>query len=192
MEEIKVLIVDESSDRSLALESSLNEAGYSNISTVSTQKDVLSVIQHYNPDVVLIDVDSPTRDTIEQLSSIRDCQPRPVILITQDENVQTIQAAIQSGVSAYVTDGIRGEKVKPVIEVAMATFGAFQKLRQELVEVRGDLDKKKLVEGAKEILMKNKAMTEPEAHHFLQKLSMNRKKKLTEVAQDIIDYSNLI
>ena len=189
---LKILLVDDSEERATALISALGACGFEKVSCANTS-DVLSDQNRLGlSDIILIDVESPTRDTLEQLTLIRDRQPKPVVLFTQDENVQSIQAAIQSGVSAYVLDGISPSKVRPAIEIAMATFQSFQSLRAELDEARSSLEDQKAVNRAKGILMTKRRLTEEAAYQFLRKSAMDRKRKIADVARDIIALRDLI
>ena len=189
---LKILLVDDSEERAKALLQALRVCGFMEVSYASTA-DVLSDLNRLGrSDIILIDVESPTRDTLEQLTLIRDRQPKPVVLFTQDENVQSIQAAIQSGVSAYVLDGISPERVRPAIEIAMATFQSFQDLRAELDEARSSLEDQKVVNRAKGILMARRQLNEDAAYHCLRKAAMDRKRKIVEVARDIIALKDVI
>jgi response regulator NasT len=189
--ELKILLIDESTDRMQLLRDALVKCGYVRIVCVCTSEDVLERVYATNPDVILIDVESPTRDTLEQLTLIQQVRPKPVVLFTQDQKVQTIQAAIQSGVSAYVTAGISVGEVKPAIEVAMATFRSFQGLRAELAAARSDLSEVKLINRAKGVVMDQQRLTEDQAYRVMQRAAMNRKVKLADVARDIISASDL-
>lgn len=190
--QLKILLVDDSEDRVRALVQALKVCGYSDVSVIRTGGLMVDEIRDVNPDIVLIDVESPTRDTLEQLTLIRREQPRPVVLFTQDQNVQSIHAAIQSGVSAYVLDGISPERVRPAIEIAMATFKSFQELRTELNEVRTSLEEQKLINRAKGILMKQRQLSEDDAYHLIRKMAMDRNRKISEAAQDVIALKDVI
>lgn len=191
-EQLKILIVDDSLKRLHVLIQALNVCGYHNVTTMQTNEVIIDEIHKNNPDIILIDVESPTRDTLEQLTLIRREQPTPVVLFTQDHHVQSINSAIQSGVSAYVLDGISPERVKPAIDIAMATFSSFQELRTELEKVRSTLEDQKLITRAKGILMKQRQLSEDEAYHFIRKMAMDRKRKLPDAAQDIISLRDVI
>ena len=123
-EAFRILLIDSSEERFNALSSVLKESGYRDIVTCDPTPVTVNCVAELNPHIVLIDVECPSRDTMEQLSLIRDNCPKPVILLSQDENIQGIEAAIQSGVSAYLTEGIVPSQARPVIEAAMATFAA--------------------------------------------------------------------
>jgi len=181
-----VLAFDESKDRLKLLGDALNDAGFDRVHLLSDTFNILRSVIQLNPDVILIEVESPSRDTLEQLTLVRDQQPTAVALITQDEEAQSIKSAVDSGVCAYTADGISATKVRPVIEIAMATFEKFKHLRGELAEAREQLSQHKRIDRAKSLLMKVRGLSEDEAHKALRKLSMDRKRKLADVAEDII------
>lgn len=183
---IRILLVDESETRMRLLRAALTDCGFTAVVCVRTTEDVLERVYATNPEVILIDVESPTRDTLEQLTLIQQHQPRPVVLFTQDQNVQSIHAAIRSGVSAYVTAGISASEVRPAIDVAMATFQRFQSLRGEVAGTQGEVEGRAQVERAKSLLMREHRLTEEQAYHLLRRTAMNRKRKLAEVARDLL------
>ena len=183
----RILLIDSSTERCLALTEVLEGSGYEDVITCEPSELSLEFLFEINPQIVLIDVESPTRDTLEQLILIRDNCPRPVVLLSQDENIQRIHAAIQSGVSAYVTEGMSPSQARPIIETAMATFSAFQSLKQELTETKTQLENRKLIDRAKGIVMKQENISEDVAYHKMRKFAMNHKCSLAEVAQRIIN-----
>lgn len=183
---IKILLVDESETRMRLLQTALADCGFTAVVCVRTTEDVLERVYATNPDVILIDVESPTRDTLEQLTLVQQHQPRPVVLFTQDQQVQSIHAAIRSGVSAYVTADISAAEVRPAIELAMATFQRFQSLRGQVAATGAELDSRALVERAKSVLMRDHQLTEEQSYHLLRRTAMNRKRKLADVARDFL------
>lgn len=186
-----VLAFDESNDRLKLLGNALRSAGFERVHLMSDTSDILNSVIKLRPDVVLIEVESPNRDTLEQLTLVRDQQPTAVALITQDEEAQSIKSAVDSGVCAYTADGIAATQVRPVIEIAMATFQNFKRLRGELAEAKAELVNHKKIDRAKSLLMKVRGFSEEEAHRALRKLSMDRKRKLADVAEDILAMSKL-
>ena len=188
-ETCRILLIDSSEERFKALASVLQEGGYRDIVTCDPTTVTVNCIAELNPHIVLIDVECPSRDTIEQLTLIRDNCPKPVVLLSQDENVQDIEAAIQSGVSAYITEGINPSQARPVIEAAMATFAAFQSLRRELAETKNQLENRKLIAKAKGIFMAKENISEDDAYHRMRKFAMDQKCTLVEVARRMIDAS---
>ena len=184
--DLKILVADENAARMRLLREALAVCGFTKVICVSVCDDLLDTVHASNPDLILIDVESPRRDTLEQLSLIQQWRPKPVVLFTQDQQVQTIEAAIQSGVTAYVTSGISVSEVRPALDVAMATFRNFQRLRQELLAARTDLSETKLVQRAKVLLMEEQKLTEDQAYHLIRRIAMNRKAKLADVAGEIV------
>ncbi len=182
----RILLIDSSQERCAALTEVLNGSGYQDVIACEPTELSLERLFEVNPQIVLIDVESPSRDTLEQLILIRDNCPRPVVLLSQDENIQCIHAAIQSGVSAYVTEGMSATQARPIIEAAMATFSAFQSLRRELTETRTQLENRKLIDRAKGIIMKHESISEDVAYHKMRKFAMDQKCTLAEVASRII------
>ena len=181
------MLIDDSIDRSTALTGALQKGGYSDIVICEPRTLTLELLYEANPHIVLIDVESPSRDTLEQLVFIRDHSPRPVVLLSQKESVQSIHAAIQSGVSAYITEGISPSQARPVIEAAMATFSAFQSLRRELSDTRMQLENRKIIDRAKGIVMKQEGVSEDIAYHRMRRFAMDRKLTLADVARKIIE-----
>jgi two-component system, response regulator / RNA-binding antiterminator len=186
-ETCRILLIDSSPERFSALSSVLKEAGYRDIVTCDPSTVTVNCVAELNPHIVLIDVECPSRDTMEQLVLIRDHCPKPVVLLSQDESVQDIEAAIQSGVSAYLTEGINPSQARPVIEAAMATFAAFQSLRRELTETQNQLENRKLIARAKGILMEKEEISEDVAYHRMRKFAMDQKCTLVDVARRIIE-----
>lgn len=184
--DLKILVVDETAARMQLLRDALCECGFTKVVCVSGCDDLLDAVYSSNPDLILIDVESPRRDTLEQLSLIQQWRPKPVVLFTQDQQLQTIEAAIRSGVTAYVTSGISVSDVRPALDVAMATFRNFQRLREELLSVRADLSDTRLVQRAKVLLMEQQKLTEDQAYHLIRRVAMNRKNKLADVAREIL------
>lgn len=183
---LSIVVVDASQDRAELLRDALTVAGYETISVIDNASELVDHVAALKPDVVLIDVESPSRDTLEQLSVLRDRHPTPVLMIAQDIEAQSIQAAVKSGVCAYSVDGISPEKVRPAIEVAMATFATFRSLQGQLAKAREDLTHLKRIDRAKYLLMDDHKMSEQQAHDALRKFAMDRKRKLIDAADDVI------
>lgn len=185
-DDTRILLIDSTQERCDALGDVFRESGYHDVVVCHPSALTLEFLFQTNPQIVLIDVDSPTRDTLEQLVLIRDHCPKPVVLLSQDESVQQIHAAIQSGVSAYVTEGISPSKARHVIEVAMATFSAFQALRQELRETKTQLEDRKLIDRAKGIVMSKDGISEDAAYHRMRRFAMDHKCSIADVARRIL------
>ena len=189
--ETRILLIDDSAERVVFLNRILNECGYKYVTSCAPSDIILDHVSKFNPEVILIDVFSPSRDTLEQLTTIRDANPRPVVLLSQDDNMQTIEAAFKCGVTAYVSRDVTRSQAKPIIDTAMITFASFQSLKNELDEVREELQQKKIVEKAKGILMSDYDLSEEDAYQRLRKFAMDRKRSMSDVANQIIEIKKL-
>lgn len=147
--ETRILLIDDSAERVVFLNRILNECGYEYVTSCAPTDIILDQVSKFNPEVILIDVFSPSRDTLEQLTTIRDANPRPVVLLSQDDNMQTIEAAFKCGVTAYVSRDVTRSQAKPIIDTAMITFASFQSLKNELDEIKEELQQKKLLKRQK-------------------------------------------
>jgi two-component system, response regulator / RNA-binding antiterminator len=189
---LRVMLVDDSPGDVSPLKDSLIESGYDVVEVTSSAAVLLDRVAAMQPDVIIIDTESPTRDTLEQLSFVSARQPRPIVLFTEDRESATIQAAIKAGVSAYIVAGMQPERLRPILDVAVARFEQDRALREELKVAQGRLVERKVVERAKGILMQQKGVSEDEAFRLMRKLAMDRNRKLLDVAQQIIDVSDLL
>lgn len=189
---LRVLLIDEDHDRRALLQEALRAAGYAVVLGATPEGDLLGEVRRVKPDVIVIDVDSPDRDTLENMCCIARDAPRPVVMFTHDEDAEKMRSAIRAGVSAYVVGGVSGERVKPIVEVAVMRFEQHQALREELQQAKTSLADRKLIERAKGILMRQRGCGEDEAYQALRKAAMERNRKLVEVAQNVIDAAELL
>lgn len=189
--ETRILLIDDSAERVVFLNRILNECGYEYVTSCAPTDIILDQVSKFNPEVILIDVFSPSRDTLEQLTTIKDADPRPVVLLSQDDNIQTIEAAFKCGVTAYVSRDVTRSQAKPIIDTAMITFASFQSLKNELNEVKEELQQKKIVEKAKGILMSDYDLSEEDAYQRLRRFAMDRKRSMSDVANQIIEIKKL-
>ena len=180
---MRVLVVDESPERAEVLREGLTQAGYEVTASLSSPVALLRTIDRLQPDVIVIDTDSPSRDVLEHLVVMSQHTPRPVVMFASDATPETIRAVVRAGVSAYVVDGLSKERIKSIIDVAVARFEDFQRLRAELAE-------RKVVERAKGLLMKMHGLDEEGAYGLLRKTAMDRKMKLAEVARELLVHRN--
>jgi response regulator NasT len=154
--------------------------------------DLTAQIEQIKPDVILIETDSPSRDTLENLAVMEREMPRPVIILTQDSDAALMRAAFQAGVSAYVVDNLDLARLKPIVDVAIARFEAHQLLKQELATATRKLSERKLIDKAKGILMKTRSLDEDQAYAALRKLAMDRAQPLGKVAGDLVEMAKLL
>lgn len=189
---IRVLIVDANASRSLVLEQGLLEAGCEVVGVLGADEDLLECSNRLRPDMIIIDMELPDRDTLETIRVVNAETPRPVVLFAERSDAATIQDAISAGVSAYVVAGLAKERIESVLEVAIARFRAFQTLRSELAEARSQLEERKDVERAKGLLMQKRGLSEAEAYRLLRKTAMDRNQRLGEVARQLLAMAELL
>ncbi len=189
---LKVMIVDEITERAEALQRALGQLGYEVIAYMPSAFDLHRQVSALQPDIVIIDTDSPDRDTLENLCVVSRDDPCPVVMFTHDGDSEKIRAATQAGVSAYVVNGMAAERVGPIIDAAVARFEQFQVLRRELDQIGEKLADRKVIERAKGILMKTRSLSEEEAYRALRKQAMENNARLAEVARQVIAVAGLL
>ena len=189
---LRVIVVDDEADRASSVRHALEGAGFVVVATFGTGADLPRKLAELAADVVIVDIDSPDRDTLEDMRRVTMEQRRPVVMFAQDGKPETIKAAIKAGVAAYVVDGLKPDRVRPVIDVAIARFAQFQELRLELDKARTTLAERKLVEKAKGILMKRRKVDEDEAYRLMRRMSMDQKRRLIDIANKIIEAAELL
>jgi response regulator NasT len=189
---MRVLVVDESLGRGRVLRAALQDAGYDVVVSRGAPLALLKDVEHVQPDVIVIDTESPSRDVLEHLVVMGRERPRPIVMFSGDPAQDAIRAAVRAGVAAYVVDGLDSARVKSIVEVACARFEAYQNLRDELAETKLKLSERPVVERAKGILMRTRALDEETAYAALRRLAMDRGKRLAEVAQQVIDAADLL
>ena len=189
---LSVLLVDDDPMRAAIVEPALREAGYEVVTVVDSAAAMLAEVRTRRPDVIIIDRDSPDRDTLEHVCMITRDDPRPIVMFTQDQDRKLMRAALEAGVSAYVVDGLSVERVRPIVEVALARFEQWQALRRELDQAQTNLAERKLIERAKGIVMKQRRCSEDEAYAMLRKLAMDRNQRLAQVAESVVAMAELL
>jgi response regulator NasT len=189
---MRVLIVDESEERTALLHQALTSAGHEVAAALSSPLELLRAVEALLPDVIVIDTESPTRDVLEHVVMVSQSSPRPIVMFATDSAGEMIREAVRAGVSAYVVDGLDSGRVNSIVEVACARFEEFQRLKLELADANLKLSERKLVERAKGLLMQARSLSEDEAYHALRKLAMSKKLRLGDVAQQLIDSATLL
>jgi response regulator NasT len=189
---LKVLLVDNSPERTATLRTALETARYDVAAVLESSLALLQAVENHQPDIIIIDTDSPSRDVLEHVVMVSRDQPRPIVMFSSDGDSETIREAVRAGVSAYIVDGLAANRVKGIVDVAVARFDEYQKMAAELAEANLKLSERKLVDRAKGILMKSRGFSEDEAYHALRKLAMTRKKRLGETAKMVIDMEDLL
>jgi response regulator NasT len=188
----KIAIVDESPIRAAILEEGLREAGYTDVVRIDEMQSLLSRIYALDPDVIVIDLENPSRDILEQMFQVSRAVRRPIAMFVDQSDAASIQASVDAGVSAYIVDGLKKERLKSILDLCISRFNAFAKLQDELDRTKSALEDRKVIERAKGILMRLKGLTEDEAYVLLRSTAMREKKKIGEIAQSILTASELL
>jgi response regulator NasT len=186
------MLVDDSRGRSALLEQALLDAGCIVVARVDASERLDEQVKKIQPDVIIVDMEAPGRDTLEHMHSISREQPKPIVMFTEAKGASDIDEAIKAGVSAYIVDGLDPGRIKPIVDVAIARFREFEALRRELHDTKTKLSERKVVERAKGILMNKRNMSEDEAYKALRKMAMDKNSTVGEVAQNIIDLADLL
>lgn len=189
---MRIVIVDDSGARASVLEEGLREAGYDDIHFVPPRGAFVARIERMAPDVVLMDLGSPSRDTLEEMLLVSRALAKPIAMFVDQSDDTMIGAAIDAGVSAYVVDGLRKDRVKPILELAVRRFTAFSRMQSELDEARTALANRKTIDKAKAILMVQRGLNEADAYALLRSTAMNQGRRLVDVAEALITASSLL
>ena len=188
----KIVIVDESPIRAAILEEGLREAGYGDVHHIREMQNLLARIYHLDPDVILIDLENPSRDVLEQMFQVSRAVRRPVAMFVDQSDAESARASVDAGVSSYIVDGLKKERIKPILDLCISRFNAFSRLQDELERTKSALEERKIIDRAKGIVMKMKGLNEEEAYVLLRSTAMREKKKIGEIAQSIITAAELL
>ena len=179
-------------ERARALRIGLLEAGYDIVASLPPDMYLPERIAQLQPDMIIVDAESDARDVLEHIVIATRDERRPIVMFTENEDAETMEAAVEAGVSAYIVAGLQSERIKPVLRVALARFKHEQKLLDELSDTRSKLAERKVIERVKGLLMARQSMTEEQAYQKLRSMAMSKNLKLSEVAQRIIDVEDLL
>lgn len=189
---LAILVIDENRIRASIIEAGLRESGHDNVTVVHDIAGIARTIAAINPDVIVIDLENPNRDVLENMFQLSRAVQRPVAMFVDRADRASIEAAVEAGVSAYVVDGLKRERVKPILDMAIVRFNAFSHLSRELEEARSELEDRKVIERAKGILMTSKGLSEEDAYALLRKTAMNQNRKIAEIAQSLVTAAGLL
>lgn len=189
---LRVMLVDDQPARAALLEQALRDHHYTVIARLASAAGLAAAVARLEPDVIIIDLESPDRDTLEHMASLHRDNPRPVVMFAEQGPADTIERAVRAGVSAYVVDGLNPARVKTIVDVAIARFREYHALRRELEEARTQLADRKQIDRAKGLLMKHRDLSEDEAYRAMRKMAMDRGQRLAEVASNIIAVFKLL
>lgn len=189
---LRILVVDDNRIRASVIEEGLLEAGYSHVTVVTETEALMRCVVETDPDMIFIDLGNPNRDSLEAAFAVSKAARRPIAMFVDRSDAAAMSAAIDAGVSAYIVDGLRKERVKPILDLAIARFNAFFRLQRELEETRSALAERKIIEKAKGILMQGRGITEQEAYDLLRKSAMRQNRKLAEIAEGLVLTAGLL
>jgi two-component system, response regulator / RNA-binding antiterminator len=183
---LKIVIVDESAVRAAILADGLREAGFTQVLRLDETANLLAHIYAIDPDVILIDLENPSRDVLEQMFQVSRAVKRPIAMFVDQSDTASIQASVDAGVSAYIVNGLKKDRVKHILDLCISRFYAFSRLQTELDKAKSALEERKVIDRAKGILMKRKNLSEEDAYALLRRTAMNENRKIAEVAQSVI------
>ncbi len=189
---LKVILVEDPSTSSSIVHNTLISEGYDAPIKVDSREDIFKKASDARADMIIVNVVEPDRLILAQLKYINDLFPIPVVIFSEKGDSDVIESAVQAGVSAFIIDGLSAKRIKPVLNVALARFSNYAKLRAELVTTRETLANRKIIEKAKGLLMQQRGCTEDEAYTLLRKMAMDRNQKLSDVAKSFLELSSLL
>jgi len=189
---LSILVIDDNAIRASIIEAGLREAGHDRVRVITEIDDVAGQIGAITPDVVIIDLENPNRDVLEHFFSLSRSLKRPIAMFVDKADLSSIEAAVDAGVSAYVVDGLRKDRVKPILDMAILRFRAFSRMQEELEAARSELQGRKVIDKAKGILMRTRGVSEEEAYALLRTTAMNQNRKIAEIAQSLVTAAELL
>ncbi len=196
---LRILIIDENAVRAAILEDGLREAHAGDgaqdpvvVHLIRDTQKLLPRIAAIDPDVILIDLENPSRDTLEQMFQVSRLARRPIAMFVDKSDSATVQAAIDAGVSAYIVDGLRKERIKSILDVTISRFHAFDRLQSELTAAKSALEDRKIIDQAKSILMKQRNLSEEDAYVLLRRTAMNQNRKIADLARSLVGAAALL
>jgi response regulator NasT len=189
---LHIVIVDTNHLRAAILEEGLREAGHDRVTIIGEMTHLVRRIVEADPDVIFIDLENPNRDALEQMFQVSRTVRRPIAMFVDKADTSAIEAAIDAGVSTYIVDGLRKERVKPILDVTITRFNAFNRLRNELDQARQALEERKIIDKAKGILMKSRNISEEEAYALLRSTAMSENRRLVDVAHGLVTAARLL
>lgn len=189
---LSIVVVEANAERALSIRQALSGAGDYDVHILKDTAGLSRSIASHKPDVVLIDMADPSRDALEELALASGPLDRPVAMFVDRSDDNLTKAAIEAGLSAYVVDGLRPDRLKPILDAALTRFQMFQRMRKELETTKRALEERKVIDRAKGILMKARRLSEEDAYALLRKTAMDQGKKVVEVAQALVTASELL
>jgi response regulator NasT len=190
--DLSIVIIDENRIRAQIIEDGLRDAGHNLVTVIGTNHEAARRIAEISPDVVVIDLENPNRDRLEHYFLLSRALKKPIAMFVDRSDAAEIEAAVEAGVSAYVVDGLKKERVKAILDMAISRFNAFSRLSRELEEARSALEDRKIIDHAKFILIKSRGLSESDAYGLLRRTAMNQNRKIVDIAQSLITAAGLL
>ncbi len=189
---LHILVIDANALRASIIEDGLSEGGDVRVSVVTEMDGLMRRIVDIDPDVIFIDLENPNRDLLEHMFEVSRAVKRPIAMFVDQSDQSAIEAAVEAGVSAYVVDGLKKERIRSIMNTAISRFNAFDRLRRELEDTKTELANRKTIERAKTILMETRGLSEPEAYKLLRTTAMNQNRRMVEIAESLVVAAGLI
>ena len=189
---LKILVVESNEVRAREIIDALKDGGWSDVLVIATSTTLERTLKQHNPDIVLIDLANPDRDTLEHLSLVSNARNRPVAMFVDHSDEVMTQAAIAAGLSAYVVNGLQKDRIKPVLETAIARFRMVAKMQSELDAAKQALTDRKTIDRAKGMLMRARKISEDEAYGLMRKTAMDQGRKVADVALALVTAAELL
>jgi response regulator NasT len=189
---LHIVVIDPHKDRAFLIVDGLQDSREYKVTVIGETSGLARKLDHLKPDIILIDLENPSRDSFEQIIAALNPNEQPVAMFVDHSDRQMMRAAIDAGVSAYVVDGLRKDRITPVLETAIARFHAFHRMKTELATTKAALAERKTLDRAKGVLMKARGLSEDEAYALLRKTAMDQGRKLSDVAESLVDAAGLL
>lgn len=190
--ELKILVVEPDRNKALEIIDALKDGGWAQVTVIATASALERTLTKQNPDIILIDLANPDRDTLEHISLVSDARARPVAMFVDHTDTAMTHAAISAGLSAYVVNGLQKDRIKPVLETAIARFNSVAKMQSELDAAKQALSDRKTIDRAKGLLMRARRISEDEAYNLLRKTAMDQGRKVIDVATALVTAADLL
>ena len=189
---LRILVIDRNKVRASIIEEGLHQGGDFDVIIIEDMTHLMRHVVDADPDVIILDLANPDRDMLEHALQVTRAVRRPIAMFVDTTDAAAIEAAIDAGVSAYVVDGLRKERVKPILDMAISRFNAVDRLKRELESAKGELAERKMIDRAKSILMTSKGLDEQQAYQLLRKTAMNQSRKIAQVAESLVLAFNML
>lgn len=189
---LSIVVVEPDQDRGREIAEGLSVIGYRDILVIGDTAKLSSKVMAAQADVVLIDVANPSRDVLEELTVASDPMNRPVALFVDEDKEGLAKVAVENGISAYVVNGLTADRLRPVLDAAIARFNMVGRMRTELVQAKRALEERKVIDRAKGLLMKARKIDEEAAYALLRRTAMDQGRKVVDVAQALVTAADLL